>query len=161
MVGVVGFYFVIGAITSIISNSIAKHTAFNNHINSLRKLKKKHGISENLYCIALQSILRKDYKRKRENFADFIAKFPKTLKTELKHQMYRSIFRRIGLAAKLSAKNLIAVGDCIRQVRVRKSSLTRPLCLPQTSAARQSLLCQRGRRGHDLGRAPKRARCHL
>lgn len=121
LIGVVGFYFIIGGITSIISHSLKKKAMFSIYIDNLLKIKKKYKISNNLYNVALGSIFRKDYKSKRENFDDFFSKFPKKLRTKLKYNMYKNMLKNFEFTKIISPKNLIMIGEKMRRIYIRKS----------------------------------------
>jgi hypothetical protein len=123
LIGVVGFYFVISSINSVISERLHKNATFTNHINSLMKLKKKKGISEELYRVAISSIFRKDYKRNINNFNDMLNKFPKSLKKELKYKMNIHIFKNFKFVQKLSKKIVNTLGKHIKKIHIKKGNI--------------------------------------
>lgn len=121
VIGVTGFYFIIGGITSVISHAAKKKAIFRNHIHSLLRIKKKYKLGDDLYQIALGLIYKKDYKNQKEKYTELINKFPRKLKTELKFSMYTSILSNFRFTKHTPPANLIMIGESIKRVHVRKS----------------------------------------
>lgn len=121
IIGVIGFYFVVSAITSYISDSINKTSNFAIRIENLRKLRKKYRLSDDLYRIGMASLIKNDISKDRSNFTEMLGKFPKTLKRELKYQMYSSLLKNFPVFKNLRMKMLNTIGDHLKKVQIKES----------------------------------------
>lgn len=121
IIGVIGFYFVVSNINSIISNTIKINMNFTAKISLLDKLQAKYKLNQRFYRMIRKSLIKEDYKRDVESFKPMFRKFPKYLRRELKYQMYLKVFGNFKILLKLDKNVLNKIGDCSAKLHFQKS----------------------------------------
>lgn len=141
IIGVIGFYFVVSNINSIISNTIKINMSFTSKISLLNKLKNKYNLDIRFYKMIRSSLIKEDYKRDVENFKPMFQKFPEYLRKELKYQMYLKVFGNFKVLLKLDKNVLNKIGDCSIKLQFQESgtdqtkSFTRRTTRPKRSTS--------------------------
>ena len=120
--GVIGFSFIIGSITNVISETHIKNATFTKYMKSLRKLKIKKVISYKLHQKVLKSLLRRDYINKISNTNEMLGKFPKYLKKELKYQMNKHKLKHFHFIHKFSKSIINSIGPFFKKTQFYKGN---------------------------------------
>ena len=123
IIGVIGFYFVVSNINSIISSSIRINMAFTAKITQLSKLNKKYKLDPELFKMVRSSLINEDYKRDISNFKPMFKKFPKYLRKELKYEMYKKVFGNFRILLGLQKKVLNSIGDHVTPLNFQESNI--------------------------------------
>jgi hypothetical protein len=121
IIGVIGFYFIISALNAYISDSMNKRAELSMKIYNLKELKQKYRLSDDTYQIGINSLAQNDIAKDKSNFTMMLEKFPKSLKRELKYQMYLSILKNFEFIKTLKMKLVIAIGESLQKVRIKES----------------------------------------
>ena len=121
IIGVIGFYFVVSNINSIISNSIKKNKNFTICMTKLEKLKKKYDIDEKIYKLAKRALIKEDFKKEVFDFIPMMVSFPKSLKKKLKYDMYINMFGGFRFLKDLPMETVISIGNKMKEVVYQKS----------------------------------------
>lgn len=121
IIGVIGFYFVVSNINSIISNSIKMNMKFTSKITLLTQLRDKYKLKPRFFKMVRESLIKEDYKEDIQNFQSMFLKFPKYLRRELKYKMYLKVFGNFSLLRRLEKNILNAIGDKVKQVHFHES----------------------------------------
>lgn len=121
IIGVIGFYFVVSNINSIISNTIKKNKNFTICMTKLEKLKKKYKIGDEIYRLAKRAIIKEEHKHEILNYIPLIKTFPKSLKKKLKYEMYINILGGFRFLKDLGMPAVISIGNKIKEVNYEKS----------------------------------------
>ena len=116
IIGVIGFYFVVSNINSIISNSIKKNKNFSICMTKLEKLKKKYNIDEKIYKLAKRALIKEDFKKEVFDFVPMMISFPKSLKKKLKYDMYINMFGGFRFLKDLPMETVISIGNKMKEV---------------------------------------------
>jgi hypothetical protein len=146
IIGVIGFYFVVSNINSIISNSIKRNMNFTSKITLLSNLRDKYKLKPKFYKMVRESLINEDYKEDITNFTPMLNKFPRYLQRELKYNMYLKIFGNFNLLRRLEKNILNAIGDKVKQVHFQESKhnktklSTKETTLPKTCTSSKKVM---------------------
>lgn len=121
IIGVIGFYYVVSNINSIISSSIRINMAFSSKIMLLDKLNKKYKLDPVFFKMVRRSLIQEDYKRDISNFKPMFQKFPKYLRRDLKYEMYKKVFGKFKILLGLGKKVLNTIGDHVKNLHFQES----------------------------------------
>jgi hypothetical protein len=122
IIGVIGFYFVVSNINSIISNSIKNNMNFTAKITQLDKIRTRYKLNPNFFKMVRQSLIKKDYIQDIDNFKPMFNKFPNYLREELKYKMYLKMFGNFRILLRLEKHVLNKIGDCVKKVHFHEST---------------------------------------
>jgi hypothetical protein len=122
IIGVIGFYFIISAINSYISESIKNKSDLSLNISKLYELKKEYQLSENSFQIVQNSLFQNDVVKDKWNFTEMLNQFPKSLKEELKYKMHMSLLDNFEFIKDLKWKLVIELGESFKIIKYKESN---------------------------------------
>lgn len=129
IIGVIAFYFVVGDINTIISNSVVKGIQVSACMTKLEKIKKKYPISEKMYNDAKIALFNKSSKG-LNNVKTFLEHFPRSYQNKLKFHMYSKMFEHFKWLHNLSPNFLSRLGDDTREINLEEGMYYKaPLCI--------------------------------
>lgn len=122
IIGVIGFYFVVSNINSIISNSIKKQSLISLKKSFLYKINEKKKFKPKILEMISKQI--DDYNEFHEwkEVKKFLNVFPKVYKRDLKYAFYKNLLRDFQFLKSFNKKIINSVGDCMTELSFYKSN---------------------------------------
>ena len=124
--GVMGFYFVLSNINTVVSSTVRKDIEFAARLSMLEKIKKKYSISAKLYKEAKVSLYEDEYKPIEVNLKPFFIKFHITLRENLKYFMNLKKLNSFRMFDNLDRSIVNSLGKCIKSVKYEPSKDSLP-----------------------------------
>ena len=121
IIGVVGFYFLLSDINSIISNTIHKEIQFSARLAMLERVNNSYKLTEKTYKEAKQSLFEVE-KRVKFDLEVFYNQFPVILKEKLKYHVYSSMLNRFPIFHKLKPEQINHIGDSLQSETFEKGT---------------------------------------
>lgn len=112
-VGVVGFYFLLSDINSIISSTVGKEMQFSTKLDMLEKVNTSYQLTQATYREARQSLYRLS-DRDEFDLKTFYSHFPFHLREDLKYHVYSRMLSQFPLFHKLDADQINRISDALQ-----------------------------------------------
>jgi hypothetical protein len=122
IVGVVGFYFLLSDINSIISNTIKKEIQFSAKLSMLEKVNENYQLTEETYKEAKQSLFELS-ENDKFNLDSFYDQFPLVLKEKLKYRVYSNMLEQFSIFHKLKPEQINTIGDSLQNETFEKGKI--------------------------------------
>ena len=121
VIGVVGFYFLLSDINSIISNTVKKEILFSSKLAMLEKVHISYNLADKTYKEAKLSLYKQVDK---ENFDldGFYSQFPIFIREELKFHVYSIMLKPFLIFQKLKMDQINRIGDSLQIETFDKSN---------------------------------------
>lgn len=122
VIGVVGFYFVVSDINTIITNSILKNSKLTKKYTLLLKIQEQYEIDKYYIEKAQKALLKKkEIEKDFLEWKDFINYFPEIYSKYLKYEIYISKFKNFKNISKMKKRELNILGDKITEIHISSS----------------------------------------
>ena len=121
IIGVMGFYFVLSNINSVVSSTVRMDIEFAARLSMLEKIKKKYQLSLPVYKETKRSLFEDEFKSMDFNLNNFFKKFPISLREDLKYHLNVKKLAQFNLFYGLDRSTLNTLGDSLKLLRFEPS----------------------------------------
>lgn len=118
IMGVIGFYFVLSDINSIISSTLQSEYNFSSRVTMLEKIQEKYKMDYKVYIQAKRTLFEEERETRVFNIQPFVERFPKFLQLELKYSIYSRDFKNFGVFNYVDPLILAYLGDAVTRVHI-------------------------------------------
>lgn len=119
IMGVIGFYFVLSDINSVISTALKEDMNFSSRVTMLEKIQEKYQMNNKVYFKAKRTLFQEENQKGDIELRPFFQQFPRSLRQDLKYSVYSKNFELFAFTKYTEPLILNEIGDCMKRQTFR------------------------------------------